>query len=247
MNKVCVVTGGSRGIGAACIKEFAKNGYDVVINYVNDDLSANFLKSEIEDNYHVKALIVKCDISKEEEVKKMIEEVINTFSKIDVLVNNAGIAIDTTFQDKTYDNFMKTLSVNLVGTFMVSKEAYKYMKNTKGSIINISSTNGIDTTYPESLDYDASKAGIISLTKNLATAFAPNVRVNSVAPGWVLTDMNKDLDSKFIKNEEKKILLERFADPSEIAKVVYFLSTDDASYINGSIIRVDGGVNNGTI
>ena len=244
MNKVCLVTGGSRGIGAACIKEFAKNGYDVVINYVNDDLSANFLKSEIEDNYHVKVLMIKCDISKENEVKNMIEEVINTFSRIDVLVNNASIAIDTVFEDKTYDNFMKTIAVNLTGTFITSKEVYRYMKNNGGSIINISSTNGIDTNYPESLDYDASKAGVISLTKNLAIEFAPNIRVNSVAPGWVITDMNKDLDKKFIEKEKNKILLNRFADPSEIAKVVYFLSTDDASYINGSIIRVDGGVSN---
>ena len=119
------------------------------------------------------------------------------------------------------------------------------MLNAKsGSIINVSSTNGIDTIYPESLDYDASKAGVISLTKNLAVAYHPYVRVNTVAPGWVYTDMNKDLSSSFIKTEEEKILLKRFADPSEIAKVIYFLGTEDASYVNGSVIRVDGGVNN---
>ena len=243
MNKVCLVTGGSRGIGAACIKEFAKNGYNVVINYVKDDLSANFLKTEVEENYHVKALVIKCDVSNEVEVKNMVEEVINTFGTIDVLVYNAGIAIDTIVADKTVENFRKILDINLIGTFLVSREVAKYMLNRKtGSIVNISSTNGIDTYYPESLDYDASKAGVISLTHNLAKEYHPYIRVNSVAPGWVTTDMNKELDKEFIKTEEDKILLNRFADPLEIAKVIYFIGVE-ASYINSSIIRVDGGSN----
>ena len=243
MNKVCLVTGGSRGIGAACIKEFAKNGYNVVINYVKDDLSANFLKTEVEENYHVKALVIKCDVSNEVEVKNMVEEVINTFGTIDVLVNNAGIAIDTIVADKAVENFRRILDINLIGTFLVSREVAKYMLNRKtGSIVNISSTNGIDTYYPESLDYDASKAGVISLTHNLAKEYHPYIRVNSVAPGWVTTDMNKELDKEFIKTEEDKILLNRFADPLEIAKVIYFIGVE-ASYINSSIIRVDGGSN----
>ena len=245
MRKVCLVTGGSRGIGKATVIEYAKNGYDVVINYVQDEISANFLKEEVEREYNVKALTIKCDISKEDEVKKMVNEVISTLGKIDVLVNNAGIAIDTTFEDKTKENFMKVLEVNLVGTFLVSKEVGKFMLNAKsGSIINVSSNCGIDQEYPESLDYDASKAGVISLTKNLAKVYSPYVRVNTVAPGWVYTDMNKDLDSSFIKKEESKILLDRFADPIEIAKVIYFLGTEDASYVNGSVIRVDGGIKN---
>ena len=245
MNKVALVTGGSRGIGKATVIEYAKHGYDVVVNYVNDELAANFLKEEVEREYKVKALTIKCDVSNEQDVKNMINEVISTFGKIDVLVNNAGIALDTVFEDKTKENFMKILEVNLVGTFLVSKEVGKYMLNAKsGSIINISSTNGIDTFYPESLDYDASKAGVISLTKNLALVYHPYVRVNTVAPGWVMTDMNKELSSSFIKTEEEKILLKRFADPIEIAKVIYFLGTDDASYVNGSVIRVDGGVSN---
>lgn len=172
----------------------------------------------------------------------MVEEVIEEFHHIDVLVNNAGIAIDTIFEDKTVNNFLKTLEVNLIGTFLVSKYVGKYMlENKKGSIINVSSTNGIDTIYPESLDYDASKAGVISLTKNLALEYAPYIRVNSVAPGWVVTDMNQDLSHEFIENEEKHILLKRFADPIEIAKVILFLAGNDASYINGEVIRVDGG------
>lgn len=242
VEKVALVTGSSRGIGAATIIEFAKNGYSVVINYVNSEEEAMALKKQVEEEYHVASLAIKADVSREEEVSNMIEEVIHTFGHIDCLVNNAGIAIDTLFEDKTVENFRKTLDVNLIGTFLVSKYVGKYMlKEKKGSIINISSTNGIDTVYPMSLDYDASKAGVISLTRNLAIQYAPYIRVNSVAPGWVLTDMNQELDSEFIKEECESILENRFADPSEIAKVVVFLASDDASYINNEVIRVDGG------
>ena len=245
MDKVCLVTGGSRGIGKAIVIEYAKKGYNVIINYVNDYKKASELKNKVELEYKIKAMVVKCDISNPDEVKKMVKEVINTFGKIDVLINNAGIAIDTIFEDKTKDNFIKTLEVNLVGTFLVSKEVGKYMLlNKQGCIVNVSSTNGIDTIYPESLDYDASKAGVISLTKNLALEYAPYIRVNAVAPGWVITDMNKNLSKEFVEKENKKILLNRFAEPEEIAKVIYFLTTSDASYINGAVIRIDGGVKN---
>lgn len=237
-NKVVLITGASRGIGAATALEFAKKGYIVVINYNSHEEEALKLKELIGKN----SLIVKADVSNEDEVRNMVEKIIVEYGHIDVLVNNAGIAIDTTFEDKTVSNFQKILNVNLIGTFLVSKYVGKYMLSNKGgSIINVASTNGIDTIYPESLDYDASKAGVISLTKNLAITYSPNIRVNAIAPGWVATDMNKDLDYDFIKKEEAKILLKRFAGPEEIAKVIYFLASDDASYINGSIIRIDGG------
>ena len=241
-NKVVLITGASRGIGAEVAKVFASNNYNVVINYNNSSDSALKLTEEIENKYHVAALCIKGDVSNELEVKSMVEKAIDTFGNIDVLVNNAGIAIDTTFEDKTVENFRKILDTNLIGTFIVSKYVGKYMlENKSGAIINVASTNGIDTIYPESIDYDASKAGVISLTKNLALQYAPYIRVNAVAPGWVNTDMNKELDKTFIDKENEKILLNRFARPEEVAKVIYFLATPDASYINSEVIRIDGG------
>ena len=234
--KVALVTGSSRGIGKETIKKFAKEGYDVVITYNNSLEDAKIVEDEVK-KYNINTLLLKCDISKEEEVINMIENVKNTFGNINVLVNNAGIAIDTAFDDKTVDNFRKTIDVNLIGTFLVSKYASTIMD--EGVIINISSTNGLDTTYPESLDYDASKAGVISLTHNLATQFAPKIRVNAICPGWVNTDMNKELDRNFVEGELKKIKLGRFAEPEEIADAIYNISI--CTYINDSVIRVDGG------
>ena len=242
MNKTVLITGASRGIGACTARVFAKNGYNVIINYNNSMDEALKLKEELENTYRVKAFIIKCDVSIESEVIDMVDKSLEVFNKIDVLVNNAGIAIDKDFDNKNVSDFRRTLDVNLIGTFLVSKYVGKHMLNNKsGSIINVSSTNAIDSYYKESLDYDASKAGVISLTNNLANAYAPYIRVNSVAPGWINTDMNKELDSEFINNENKKILLGRFAEPVEIANVIYFLASDSASYINSSVIKIDGG------
>ena len=241
-NKVVLITGASKGIGAATAKVFASNNYNVVINYNSSEVEAKELSKELEQNYSIKTLTVKCDVSNEVEVKNMVEKAIEVFGYIDVLINNAGIAIDTIFEDKTVENFRRILDVNLIGTFLVSKYVSNYMlKEKKGSIINVSSTNGIDTYYPYSLDYDASKAGVISLTNNLALQLSPYIRVNTVAPGWVNTEMNKELAVEYIEEENKKIILNRFGEPEEIAKVIYFLASEDASYINSSIIRVDGG------
>ena len=238
-----LVTGSSRGLGKAIVIEYAKHGYDVIINYNNSKDKALELKDHIESNYKVKALVIGCDISKEGEIDNMIDEIYKEFGHLDILVNNASIALDQDFELKTKEDFMKTLETNLVGTYLLSKKIGLKMKETKkGNIINISSTNGLETTYPESIDYDASKAGIISLNHNLANYFAPYIRVNTICPGWINTDMNKDLDEEFIKDETNKILLGRFAEPEEIAYLAYFLGTDKSSYINDSIIRIDGGV-----
>ena len=148
-NKTVLVTGSSNGIGKETIIEFAKLGYNVVINYNNDKDSAIALQKSI-NSYGVKSLVIKCDISNENEVKNMINTTINTFGTIDILINNAGIALDNDIYDKSKEEFMKVLEVNLIGTFLVTKEATKYMD--KGIIINISSTDGIDTYNELSMD-----------------------------------------------------------------------------------------------
>lgn len=239
---VAVVTGGNRGIGAACVEEFAKNGVSVVINYCHHEEEAKKLEQEIKEKYSVDVLTIKCDVSKEEEVENMANQILDTFGQIDILVNNAGVSRDSLLLDKNIKEFKRVLDVNLIGTYLCSKYIGKVMLEQKsGKIINISSTNALDTYYPESCDYDASKAGVISLTHNFAREFAPFITVNSVAPGWVKTKMNQDLSMEQINEEKKKILLNRFAEPEEIAKVVTFLASTKASYINDSIIRVDGG------
>jgi len=241
-DKVVLVTGSSRGIGRSTIEEFASLGANVIINYVNNEDMALELKNEVISKYGVDALVVKCDVSKEEEVKDMVNTIISHFGKIDILVNNAAISMDDVIDNKTSEDFMKVLGVNLLGPFLTSKYIGRIMFNQKsGKIINITSTNGIDTYYKESMDYDASKAGLISLTHNLALEFSPYVNVNAVAAGWVNTDVNKDLEPNFRDEQTSKILLNRFAESKEIAKTVVFLASDNASYINSSIIRVDGG------
>lgn len=241
MKKTVLVTGGSRGLGASIARVFAQYNYNVIINYKESDILANNLKKELESNYNIEVLLVKADISREEEVKKMFQSIIDHYPKIDVLVNNASISIDNDLVSKDALEFKRVLDVNLLGTYLVTKYSLDLFDS--GAIINVASTNAFDTGYIESIDYDASKAGVIALTHDFAKVLAPNIRVNAVAPGWINTDMTSNLNSDFKKEEESKILLKRFADPEEIAKVIYFLASDDASYVNDAIIIIDGGRN----
>ena len=207
------------------------------------DKALDDVLAQLEKQFGIKINIYKCDITDEDQINLTINKIINDFEKIDYLVNNAAICIDTIFDDKNKQNFMKTLETNVVGTFLVSKLVGTIMyKQRSGSIVNLSSTNGINKYFPMSIDYDASKAALNSLTHNLALEFAPYIRVNAVAPGWVKTENEiKDLDIEYIKSEEDKIFINRFAEGEEIAKVIYFILSDDASYLNNQIITVDGG------
>lgn len=233
MEKIILITGGTSGLGYATVKKL--ENCKIILTYNNNTLKAESMKSENID-------VFKCDMTSENDIKNLYNYVVEKYGYIDVLINNAAIAIDTLYEDKTKENFIKTLDTNLIGPFLLSRYFGDLMYQRKsGKIINISSTNGIDTNYPMSLDYDASKAGLISLTRNLALQYAPYVLVNAVAPGWINTEMNKNLDNDFIDNETKKILLNRFAEPEEIANVIKFLVSDDASYINNTVIRIDGG------
>jgi 3-oxoacyl-[acyl-carrier protein] reductase len=246
-NKIALITGSSRGIGKATALLFAKEGAKIVVNYHISPIKPDAEKNAFSVVDRIKkigsdAIAIKCDVSKETDVKKMVQKAIDKFGRIDILVNNAGIVFDAPFFDRTVEQWKKTLDVNLLGTFLCSKYvSQRMLKTGGGKIINISSTNGINSFNPEAMDYDASKAGIIILTRDLAKELAPKIQVNSIAPGWVDTEMNKDLPKDFVKEETKKIYLKRFARPEEIAMAVLFLASDEANYITGSILKVDGG------
>lgn len=246
MKKIVLITGGATGLGRSLAKAFASEGYDIVITYNNGKDEASSLKQMLEDMYKVNVVVIKCDLSKEEDISCVKEEIVKKFGRVDVLVNNAAIEIDMDFDKKTKAVFMHTLEVNLVGTFLISRCIADLMyENKYGKIVNIASNNAIDKNDPITLEYDASKCGLISLTHNLAKQYAPFVNVNAVAPGWIMTDKvikeNNFLDNKLVEEESKKILLNRFGSEEDICNLVLFLASDKASYINSEVIRIDGG------
>lgn len=243
--RTVLVTGGARGLGRAIVAEFAKakDSYNIAINYNSSESQAIDLKNSLE-NQGVSCCVVKADISKETEVKNMVKTINETFGSIDILVNNSAVCKDSIFYEKKVEEFRETLDVNVVGTFLVSKYVGEKMLDNKfGRIINLTSTNGVNTYYPMCIDYDASKAAIISLTHNLAVQFAPYVTVNAVAPGFIKTESEiAGMDDEFIKLEEEKIMVGRAGEPEEIAKLIYYLASDDASFINNQVIKINGGV-----
>ena len=242
-NKVALVTGASRGMGRAIALLFAQEGAKIVVNYNTSKEAADKVVEEIK-NMGSDAIAIQADVSNEEQVKNMIENTVKTYEGIDILVNNAGVVLDIPWKEKTVDQWNQVLGTNLIGVFLVCKYAVPHMRD-GGRIINTSSTNGIYSTYQDSMDYDASKAGVIAITRSLAQDLAPRILVNSIAPGWVDTDMNKELPQEFLKEEMEHIWLKRMGKPEEIAKVALFLASEDSSFITGTTIVVDGGVNTG--
>lgn len=243
MNKVVLITGGAQGIGKAIALELGKQGYDIVINYLSSKKDAEILKDKIIKDYGVRCIAIQCDVSKEYEVDKMISTIEAKLGGVDILINNAAIDLSNLFHLKNAEEFRKTLDVNVVGAFNCSKRVYRHMIDQEyGRIINVSSTNGINTYYPMCIDYDASKAALISMTHNLAFEFAPYVNVNCIAPGFIGTENELDgYDEEFLKEETEKIMVNRYGKPEEVAYLVKFLISDEANFINNTIIRIDGG------
>ena len=243
MNKVVLISGGAKGIGKAIALELGKQGYDIVINYLTSELEAHALKDDIIKNYGVRCLTIQADVSREDEVDEMFSLIESELGGVDILINNAAIDLSNLFHLKNADEFRKTLDVNVVGAFNCSKKVYRNMLDQEyGRIINISSTNGINTYYPMCIDYDASKAALISLTHNLAFEFAPYIHVNCIAPGFIGTENELDgYDEEFLKEEVEKIMVNRYGDPKEVAYLVKFLVSDEADFINNTVIRIDGG------
>ncbi len=243
MRKVALVTGGAKGIGAAIVRELAANNYDIVINYLTSQKEAEVLASSLTSKYGVNVLVYQCDVADENEVDMMISFIEEHLGSVDILINNAAIDLSSMWHEKDAEDFRRTLDVNVVGAYNVARRVGKQMIDKRwGRIINISSTNGINTYYPMCVEYDASKAALISLTHNLAVEFAPYVTVNAIAPGFIGTESElAGYDEDFLRDEQEKILVGRYGKPEEVAKLIRFLVSDDAGYINNSVIRIDGG------
>lgn len=239
---VALITGSTSDIGKSIALTLAENGYDIILHYHKDEVGVLNLASDIRNKYKRTVRMYKADLTKEEDINSLVEGIKKDYFSLDVLVNNAALTNDTDLMLKEKKEFLEVLDVNLVAPFLLAKGLSSLLKDANGTIINISSNNALSEYYPESIDYDASKKALISLTNNLAFYLAPEVRVNCVCPGWVNTKINKTLTSEFKKQEEGKIFLRRFAEPIEVANAVAFLASQKASYINNTIIKVDGGV-----
>ena len=242
MNKVAFITGATRGIGRQIAITFAKNGYDVAINYRRKNEELENTKKEIEEN-GVKCLAVQGDVSSFEDCERMVKEIIEQYGKIDVLVNNAGITKDTLLMRMKKEDFEAVIDVNLVGTFNVTKNVISHMiKARTGRIINISSVVGVSGNTGQT-NYSASKAGIIGFTKSLAKEVASrNINVNAVAPGFIETDMTNVLKDEVKEAISKQIPLNRMGSAQDVANVVKFLASDESAYITGQVLHVDGGM-----
>ena len=240
--KVAFITGGSRGIGKEVALKFADNGYNIVINYVSDKTDTKGLEKEFTKR-GVEALIIKADVTNTEQIENLVKEVIEKFGKIDVLVNNAGVTKDNLLMRMSEEEFDKVVEVNLKGTFIVTKAVIKYMmKKRSGSTINLSSVVGVAGNAGQA-NYSASKAGIIGFTKSVAKELASrNIRANAVAPGFIETDMTAVLSDSVKENIHNQIPLKRMGSAKEVANLIYFLGSDESSYITGQTINIDGGM-----
>lgn len=242
MNKVILVTGATRGIGKQIAITFAKEGYDIAINYRKENEDLENTKKAIEEN-GVKCFAVQGDVSSFEDCERFVKEIINEYGKIDVLVNNAGITKDTLLMKMKKEDFESVIDVNLVGTFNVTKNVVPYMmKARSGRIINISSVVGVSGNAGQT-NYSASKAGIIGFTKSLAKEIASrNILVNAVAPGFIETNMTDVLKDEVKEAIIKQIPLNRMGKTEDVANVVEFLASEDSLYITGQVINIDGGM-----
>ena len=243
MKKTALITGAARGIGKAIALQLARDGYDIAINYLASQNEAEKLCKDITDRFSVRCITVRTDVSREDEVDDMVSRIEKELGHVDILINNAAIDLSDLYHLKNADQFRRTLDVNVVGAYNCCNRVYQGMKQREwGRIINISSTNGINTYYPMCFDYDASKAALISLTHDLAMQYAPYVNVNAIAPGFIGTESELEgYDEAFLKEETDKILVSRYGKPEEVAYLVSFLVSEKADYINNTVIRIDGG------
>ena len=239
MERIAIVTGASRGIGREIAKSLARQNIKVIANYNSSEEKAIELKEELEKE-GIEIDIIKADVSKREDIKKMITYTINKYKKVDILINNAGISEYKLFTEETDEDWNRIINNNLYSAFITSQEIIPNMiKNKKGCIINISSIWGMVGASMEVL-YSISKAGMDGLTKSLAKELGPsNIRVNSIAPGIINTDMCKDFSEQELKEIKEEIPLQKIGEPSDVSKCVNWLINE--KYTTGQIISINGG------
>lgn len=223
--KYVLLTGGSQGLGASIVNVFANNQYNVIIGYLNNKDKASELCDEVNGKYNVNCIARKIDITCEDDVKEMFNEY-----DIDILINNASLSMDNYIEDKSFEEFMKVVEVNLGGTYMMCK----YAKNVK-TIVNISSKDGIDTYSPISLDYSSSKAGIINLSRNLSLYYKDK-KIICICPGWINTESVMNMNPLYLSNEMKRIRQNELLDKDYIAKKIFEVVTGDVE--SGSVIEI---------
>ena len=241
-NKVALVTGSSRGIGRAIALELAGCGYDIVINSDKTGTEGVEVVSEVENMGRI-AVYIAADVSRSEHAQDMIEKTIEKFGRLDLLVNNAGITLDKRIADMSQEQWEKVLAVNLTGAFNCSKQALKHMQsNGAGKIINISSVVGEMGNIGQA-NYAASKGGLISFTKTIAREYAEyGITANAIAPGFIKTKMVEAMPKPVLAKKISQIPLGRLGLPEEVAKLVSFLASEDADYITGQVININGGL-----
>lgn len=241
-NKVALVTGGAKGIGKSISLAFAKAGYDVVVNYNGSKDAADATKQEIEA-LGQKVMTIQADVSQDEQVKTMIDQAIEAFGHIDVLINNAGITKDGLLMRMSYEDYHRVIAINLEGSFNTIHHVSRYMmKQRSGSIINISSVVGLMGNAGQA-NYASSKAGVLGLTKSAARELAlRGIRVNAIAPGFIVSDMTDKLADKDKQKMLEQIPLKAFGKPEQVADVAVALASDSFAYVTGQVIHVDGGM-----
>ncbi|MEK7544180.1 MAG: glucose 1-dehydrogenase [Patescibacteria group bacterium] len=236
-DKVAIITGSSRGIGRATAILFSQEGAKVVINYVKEKKKADEVEKIIGKK---NCLVVQADVATEDGVKKLVGETMKRFGRIDILVNNAGVIGERGWKTGI-EAWRKTLDVNLTSAWLMTKEVTPIIeKQGSGSIVNLASTVGLLGVAPI-LAYSCAKGGLVSMTKAFAKELAPTIRVNAVAPSNVMTDMTKSAGPDLIEFFRQETPLKRIAAPEELAKAILFLASDDASYVTGHTLVVDGG------